>query len=88
MSGAGEIAGLDDIEVTDDDVLLPVAGILDLMDSYAFVRTTGYLPSANDVYVSLNQVKRYGLRRGDVPTEVELRRLRPGSTGATVQRVT
>ncbi|KQT02508.1 transcription termination factor Rho [Cellulomonas sp. Leaf395] len=66
--GAGEIAGLDDIEVTDDDVLLPVAGILDLMDSYAFVRTTGYLPSANDVYVSLNQVKRYGLRRGDAVT--------------------
>ncbi|KRD42768.1 transcription termination factor Rho [Cellulomonas sp. Root930] len=66
--GAGELAGLDDIEVSEDDVLLPVAGILDLMDSYAFVRTTGYLPSANDVYVSLNQVKRYGLRRGDAVT--------------------
>lgn len=66
--GAGELAGLDDIEVNEDDVLLPVAGILDLMDSYAFVRTTGYLPSANDVYVSLNQVKRYGLRRGDAVT--------------------
>ena len=66
--GAGELAGLDEIEVNDDDVLLPVAGILDLMDSYAFVRTTGYLPSANDVYVSLNQVKRYGLRRGDAVT--------------------
>jgi transcription termination factor Rho len=67
-SGAGELAGFDDIEVSEDDVLLPVAGILDLMDSYAFVRTTGYLPSANDVYVSLNQVKRYGLRRGDAVT--------------------
>ncbi|WP_426594703.1 transcription termination factor Rho [Cellulomonas sp. McL0617] len=66
--GPGEIAGLDDIEVSEDDVLLPVAGILDLLDSYAFVRTTGYLPSANDVYVSLNQVKRYGLRRGDAVT--------------------
>lgn len=66
--GGGDLAGLDEIEVTDDDVLLPVAGILDLMDSYAFVRTTGYLPSANDVYVSLNQVKRYGLRRGDAVT--------------------
>ncbi|WP_028051034.1 transcription termination factor Rho [Cellulomonas sp. URHD0024] len=66
--GSGDIAGLDDIEVSDDDVLLPVAGILDLMDSYAFVRTTGYLPSPNDVYVSLNQVKRYGLRRGDAVT--------------------
>ncbi len=67
-SGTGDLAGLDDIELNDDDVLLPVAGILDLMDSYAFVRTTGYLPSANDVYVSLNQVKRYGLRRGDAVT--------------------
>ena len=38
------------------------------MDSYAFVRTTGYLPGANDVYVSLNQVKKYGLRRGDAVT--------------------
>lgn len=66
--GPGELAGLDDIEVSDDDILLPVAGILDLMDSYAFVRTTGYLPSAADVYVSLNQVKRYGLRRGDAVT--------------------
>ncbi len=64
----GDLAGLDDIEVSEDDVLVPVAGILDLMDSYAFVRTTGYLPSANDVYVSLNQVKRYGLRRGDAVT--------------------
>ncbi|WP_028047493.1 transcription termination factor Rho [Cellulomonas sp. URHE0023] len=66
--GSGELAGLDDIEVGEDDILLPVAGILDLMDSYAFVRTTGYLPSPNDVYVSLNQVKRYGLRRGDAVT--------------------
>ncbi|MGO4385867.1 transcription termination factor Rho, partial [Specibacter sp. RAF43] len=55
----------DDSEVTEDDVLLPVAGILDLLDSYAFVRTSGYLPGSNDVYVSLSQVKKYNLRKGD-----------------------
>jgi transcription termination factor Rho len=67
-TGAPDLAGLDEIEVADDDVLLPVAGILDVLDSYAFVRTTGYLPGANDVYVSLGQVKKSGLRRGDAIT--------------------
>ena len=52
-------------EISEDDVVAPVAGILDILDSYAFVRTTGYLPSPNDVYVSLGMVKRYGLRKGD-----------------------
>ncbi|HEV7166501.1 MAG TPA: transcription termination factor Rho [Micrococcaceae bacterium] len=55
----------DDVEVTDDDVLLPVAGILDVLDNYAFVRTSGYLPGSSDVYVSLAQVKKYNLRKGD-----------------------
>jgi transcription termination factor Rho len=55
----------DDVEVTEDDVLLPVAGILDVLDNYAFVRTSGYLPGSNDVYVSLSQVKKYNLRKGD-----------------------
>ena len=49
----------------DDDVLIPVAGILDVLDNYAFVRTSGYLPGASDVYVSLGQVKKYSLRKGD-----------------------
>ncbi|MEY4066881.1 MAG: hypothetical protein RIQ44_93 [Actinomycetota bacterium] len=52
-------------EISPDDVLVSVAGILDVLDNYAFVRTTGYLPGPNDVYVSLNQVKKYGLRKGD-----------------------
>jgi transcription termination factor Rho len=52
-------------EISPDDVLVPVGGILDVLDNYAFVRTTGYLPGPNDVYVSLNQVKKYGLRKGD-----------------------
>ena len=52
-------------EITEDDVLIPVAGILDVLDNYAFVRTSGYLPGANDVYVSLGQVKKHNLRKGD-----------------------
>jgi transcription termination factor Rho len=52
--------------VTEDDVLIPIAGILDVLDNYAFVRTSGYLPGSSDVYVSLSQVRRYGLRKGDV----------------------
>lgn len=54
-----------DTEITADDVLIPIAGILDVLDNYAFVRTTGYLPGSSDVYVSLGQVKRYNLRKGD-----------------------
>ena len=52
-------------EILEDDVLIPVAGILDVLDNYAFLRTSGYLPGPNDVYVSLGQVKKYGLRKGD-----------------------
>jgi len=52
--------------ISEDDILIPIAGILDVLDNYGFVRTTGYLPGANDVYVSLSQVRRYGLRKGDV----------------------
>ncbi len=52
-------------EISDDDVLIPIAGILDVLDNYAFVRTTGYLPGPSDVYVSLGQVKKYNLRKGD-----------------------
>jgi transcription termination factor Rho len=52
--------------IADDDVLIPIAGILDVLENYAFVRTTGYLPGPNDVYVSLSQVRKHGLRKGDV----------------------
>jgi transcription termination factor Rho len=54
--------------INEDDVLIPVSGILDIRDNYAFVRTTGYLPGPQDVYVSLAQVRKYGLRKGDVIT--------------------
>ena len=55
-------------EISEDDVLIPVAGILDVMENYAFVRTSGYLPGPNDVYVSLSMVRKNGLRKGDAVT--------------------
>ena len=54
--------------IAEDDVLIPVGGILDILENYAFVRTGGYLPGPNDVYVSLQQVRRHALRKGDVIT--------------------
>ncbi|MGP3986554.1 transcription termination factor Rho [Streptomyces sp. 3N207] len=63
----GRRGGREDFEpqIAEDDVLIPVAGILDILDNYAFVRTSGYLPGPNDVYVSLAQVRKNGLRKGD-----------------------
>jgi transcription termination factor Rho len=55
-------------ELREDDVVQPVAGILDVLDNYAFVRTSGYLAGHNDVYVSMNMVRKNGLRRGDAVT--------------------
>ncbi len=55
-------------QIAEDDVLVPVAGILDILDNYAFVRTTGYLPGSSDIYVPLQMVKRHGLRKGDAVT--------------------
>ncbi|WP_369634432.1 transcription termination factor Rho [Nocardia sp. JMUB6875] len=57
-----------EMEIREDDVLQPVAGILDVLDNYAFVRTSGYLAGPNDVYVSMNLVRKNGLRRGDAIT--------------------
>ena len=57
-----------DTDISDDDVLVPVGGILDILENYGFVRTTGYLTGPSDVYVSLQQVRKYGLRRGDAVT--------------------
>ena len=63
--GGGGGGGDRDTELRDDDVVQPVAGILDVLDNYAFVRTSGYLAGPNDVYVSMNMVRKNGLRRGD-----------------------
>ena len=64
--GGAEFEG--EPQVNEDDVVVPVAGILDILDNYAFVRTSGYLPGPNDVYVPLGLVKRHGLRKGDAVT--------------------
>jgi len=49
--------------------LVDVQGLLDLRDDgYGFLRTKGFSPSPNDVYVSINQVRRFHLRKGDVIT--------------------
>ena len=62
----GAVGG--EAELREDDVVQPVAGILDVLDNYAFVRTSGYLAGPNDVYVSMNMVRKNGLRRGDAVT--------------------
>ena len=54
--------------VSEDDVVVDISGILDVLDNYAFVRTSGYLPGSNDAYVSLAMVRKYGLRKGDIVT--------------------
>jgi transcription termination factor Rho len=66
--GDGGGGGDRDTELREDDVVQPVAGILDVLDNYAFVRTSGYLAGPNDVYVSMNMVRKNGLRRGDAVT--------------------
>jgi transcription termination factor Rho len=54
-------------EVTYTGELVPCSGLLDLREEgYGFLRTNGYLASATDVYVSITQVRRYGLRKGDL----------------------
>ncbi len=65
--GGGDGGG-GETELREDDVVQPVAGILDVLDNYAFVRTSGYLAGPNDVYVSMNMVRKNGLRRGDAIT--------------------
>ena len=63
--------------ITEDDVLVPVGGLVDIMDNYSFIRTGGYLPGPNDVYVSQQQVRKFGLRKGDVVTG-QVRQAREG----------
>ena len=63
--GGGSQRNEPDTTILEDDVLVPAAGILDVLDNYAFVRTSGYLPGADDVYLSLSMVRKFGLRRGD-----------------------
>ena len=67
--GGGNLERYDSEPVlSEDDVLVPARGILDVLDNYAFVRTNGYLPGPDDAYVSLSMVKKLGLRKGDLVT--------------------
>jgi transcription termination factor Rho len=69
--GGGNLERYDSEPVlSEDDVLVPARGILDVLDNYAFVRTNGYLPGPDDAYVSLSMVKKLGLRKGDLVTGV------------------
>ncbi len=61
----GRNQGQPDNEPVDESQLIPIAGIVDIQSNHAFVRTSGYLPGDNDVYVTLGNVRRWGLRRGD-----------------------
>jgi transcription termination factor Rho len=57
-----------DREATEEEIAeAPVqTGILDVLpEGYGFLRTAGYLPSPQDIYVSLSQIRRFGLRKGD-----------------------
>ncbi|MVA76058.1 transcription termination factor Rho [Auraticoccus sp. F435] len=54
--------------INEDDVLVDVSGILDVLDSYGFVRRSGYLPGPEDAYVPMSMVRKHGLRKGDVIT--------------------
>ncbi|MGY5764909.1 transcription termination factor Rho [Brachybacterium sp. DNPG3] len=65
---SGHSGQVEDTEVREGEELVTVAGILDVRDNSAYVRTTGYLPGPSDVHVSMNQVRKYGLRKGDAIT--------------------
>ncbi len=71
-SPSGNSGGRNDIEptISEDDVLVPVAGIIDNVDDKGswFIRVNGYFASSDDVYVANSHVRRYNLRRGDAVT--------------------
>ena len=50
------------------DNIIRVSGVLETVDNYGFLRSSdyNYLPSPDDVYVNLQQIKHYGLKMGDV----------------------
>ncbi|MBS7323712.1 MAG: transcription termination factor Rho [Prevotellaceae bacterium] len=50
------------------DNIIRVSGVLETVENYGFLRSSdyNYLPSPDDVYVTLQQIKHYGLKTGDV----------------------
>ncbi len=66
---------------------IEVSGILDVLsDGYGFLRTRGYLPSENDVYVGTSTIRRNNLRKGDYLTG-QTRPARPNEKFAALQRI-
>ncbi len=62
-----EKAGVTDIEQLDSGMM--AQGILEVMpDGYGFIRSANYLPGENDVYVAPSQIRRFGLKTGDIIT--------------------
>ena len=79
--GDNQGGGGNDEGVREGDVLQPVAGIVDVMENNSgFVRTSGYLPGSNDVHVSPQLVRKFGLRKGDAITG-QVRMPRDGGGG-------
>lgn len=72
-------------EIREGDVLQPVAGIVDIQENNnsAFVRTSGYLPGPNDVFISQQNVRKFGLRKGDAISG-QVRMPRDGGPGGQV----
>jgi transcription termination factor Rho len=77
--GGGQTGNDSEPTVTDDDVLTPVAGVVDCIEDKNawFVRVEGFFASPDDLYVANSIVRRYGLRRGDAITGA-VRALREG----------
>ncbi|WP_235715553.1 transcription termination factor Rho [Adlercreutzia mucosicola] len=64
-----------------------VTGVLDIMpDGYGFLRTSGYLPGENDIYVGLATIRKNNLRKGDMVSGVT-RPARPNDKFAALQKV-
>ena len=80
----GQTRGADS-EPVDDSQLIPIAGIVDIQSNHAFVRTSGYLPGNNDVYVTLGNARRWGLRGGDAVVGA-VRPAREGDRGGRNQQ--
>ncbi len=68
--GAERTGGELEPSISDDDILVPVSGILDTIEdkNMWFIRTGGYVAGPDDVFVATSYVRRYGLRRGDAIT--------------------
>jgi transcription termination factor Rho len=71
QTGGGGQGGADtEPTISEEDVLVPVAGVVDCVEEKNtwFIRTEGFYASPNDVYVANSFVRRFELRRGDAVT--------------------